>query len=177
MKRIPASLTLLLGALFTLITQGCRTTEENYRKAYEAAVSQRQEAAAVDSTVYGRARADVPTSTLTADGLSMPVRREYVGYTEGGGSSRDNVKRYCIVAGQFRQMFNAKQMRQRLIDNGYAGAMVVHTRDQLYYVVAATVDTPDEAAAQWRRITGDKQIVLRAPMPFILMPAHINTVK
>ena len=105
---------------------------------------------------------------------SLTLRREYVGYTTDGGSSRENVLRYNIVVGQFKQVFNARQMRQRLIDGGYEGAMIVNTREPLYYVIAATASTPEEALQAWRRVTTDKAIVLRAPLPFILQPARFN---
>ena len=69
-------------------------------------------------------------------------------------------------------MFNARQMRQRLIDSGYESAMIVNTREPLYYVIAVTAATPEEALAAWQRVTADKNIVLRSPLPFILQPAR-----
>ncbi len=93
---------------------------------------------------------------------------------EGGRSSRENVKRYNVVVGQFRQVFNAKQMRERLISGGYDSAMIVHTREPLYYVVTATASTPEEILQEWRKVTGDKNLVLKSPMPFILSPSHFR---
>lgn len=172
MTRLPSLLLCLLAAC--ALFSACKTTEENYRKAYEAAAIQQRESSGVDSTIYGRIRNSAVRSMLTVGTDSLPLRKEYVGYTDGGGSSRDNVLRYCVVVGQFRQVFNARQMRQRLIDNGYPEAMIVHTREPLYYVVAASVSTPEEALQAWRRVTSDKNLVLRDPMPFILTPARFN---
>lgn len=173
MKRFPIliSLTALLAAVGAT---SCKTTEENYRKAYETAVAQRQEATGIDSTIYGRIRNSANTSTLLVGGEELPMRSEYIGYDADGGSSRDNVKKYNIVAGQFRQIFNAKQMRQRLMDAGYDSAMVVHTREPLYYVITQSITTPQEALKAWRKVNSDKGIVLKSPLPFILMPAHFR---
>lgn len=165
---------LLIAAIAALSAVSCKTTEENYRKAYEAAAQQQREATGLDSTIYGRIRNQAVTSWLAVGNDSLPVRREYIGYTDGGGASRENIRRYNVVVGQFKQVFNAKQMRQRLIDGGYEGAMIVHTREPLYYVVAASVPTPEEARVEWQRVTADRSLVLKSPLPFILTPANFR---
>lgn len=167
-------LIIISAVLAGMAVTSCKTTEENYRKAYEVAAEQKRENAGIDSTIYGRIRNSATTSRLVVGTDSLPMRKEYIGYTDGGGSSRDNVKRYNIVVGQFRQIFNAKQMRQRLIDGGYDSAMIVHTREPMYYVITSSVSTPEEALAAWQRVNNDKNIVLRAPLPFVLSPAHFR---
>ncbi len=171
MKRLPLIIA-LFAALF--IMPACKTTEANYRAAYENAKLKQQESTGIDSTIYGRIRQQASASKLLVGNDSLPLRREYVGYTTDGGSSRENVLRYNIVVGQFKQVFNARQMRKRLIDGGYEGAMIVNTREPLYYVIAASVSTPEEALQAWKRVTTDPSIVLRSPLPFILQPARFN---
>lgn len=160
--------------LAAMALTSCKTTEENYRRAYEAAAEQKRENTGIDSTIYARIRNSATNARLVVGSDSLPLRKEYIGYTDGGGSSRENVRRYNIVVGQFRQIFNAKQMRQRLIDGGYEGTMIVHTREPMYYVIASSVSTPEEALAAWQRVTSDKNIVLRSPLPFVLSPAHFK---
>ncbi len=164
----------VIAFVIALTVVSCKTTEANYRQAYEVAAEQRREATGLDSTIYGRVRKSAVNTWLVVNGDSLPVRREYIGYTEGGGSSRENVKRYNVVVGQFRQVFNAKQMRERLISGGYDSAMMVHTREPLYYVVTATASTPEEILQEWRKVMGDKNLVLKSPMPFILSPSHFR---
>ena len=101
------------------------------------------------------------------------MRTEYVGYTENGGASREMLKRYNVVVGQFKQVFNAREMRARLQANGYPEAFIIHTREPLYYVCTATRQSAEEAAAAFDKIRNDKSIVLRPPVPFILRPAHL----
>ncbi len=157
----------------SLLAVGCKTSESNYRQAYETAVQKNRESSGVDSTIYARIRNSAKTSDLVAAGDTMPMRTEYIGYTEDGGSSRESIGQYNVVVGQFKQVFNARQMRARLQGGGYDSAFIVHTREPLYYVCTAACKTPDEAAAAFGRVKSDRSIVLRAPMPFILRPAHL----
>lgn len=158
--------------LAVLALVGCKTNENNYRQAYEAAVAQRNDESGVDSTIYAKIRNSARTSDLVVGNDSMPMRAEYIGYTENGGASRETVKKYNVVVGQFKQVFNARQMRQRLIAAGYDSTFIVHTREPLYYVVTATCSTPEEAFKAFQKVKSDKDLVLRAPVPFILRPAH-----
>lgn len=163
---------ILLGLL---AATACKTTQENYQKAYEAAVAQREDnqRIGIDSTIYGRIRNQARMSILTVGTDSLPLRTETIGYTDGGGASRETLRRYNVVVGQFKQVFNARQMRERLIAGGYDGAVIVHTREPLYYVVAGSVQSGPEAAALMQRVKDDKSLVLRAPLPFILRPSHL----
>ncbi len=157
----------------TLLTVSCKTSESNYRQAYETAVAKNREASGVDSTIYARIRNSAQTSDLIAGSDTLPMRTEYVGYTENGGASREMLKRYSVVVGQFKQKFNAREMRARLQANGYPDAFIIHTREPLYYVCTATCQTPQEAATALEKVKTDKSIVLRSPLPFILRPAHL----
>lgn len=157
----------------TLLTVSCKTNENNYRQAYETAVAKSREDSGVDSTIYARIRNNAQKSDLVVGADTLPMRTEYVGYTEDGGASREMLKRYNVVVGQFKQVFNARQMRARLQAAGYQDAFIIHTREPLYYVCTATCPTADEALAAFRRVRDDKSIVLRAQLPFILRPAHM----
>lgn len=166
MKKLFIAITIILTGL-----TACKTTEQNYRSAYQTAVSHREESSGVDSTIYARIRNSALESKLAVGSDTLDIRTEYIGYPKDGGSSRENVERYNVVVGQFKQIFNAKAMRQRLLEQGYE-AMIVNTREPLYYVISATCSTAAEAAEQLNRVKSDPKIVLKAPLPFILQPAH-----
>ena len=164
---------LLIAAIAATGLYSCKTTEANYRAAYETAAAKRANDTALDSATMGKLeRTDLPRD-LKVNGITLPVRTLAIGYDEEGGSLRDNVKRYNVVVGQFRQLFNAKEMRKRLLSEGYEGAMVIHDRQPMYYVVAATTDSPEEAQAQLEKVRTDSRISLKAPLPWILRPAHL----
>ncbi len=167
-----AFLPLSLMAL-AMMAVGCKTTESNYRQAYETAVAKNRDSSGVDSTIYAKIRNSARTSDLVVTGDTMPMRTEYIGYTEDGGASRETIGRYNVVVGQFKQVFNARQMRARLQSSGYDSAFIIHTREPLYYVCTQACATPEEAEKAFIRVKDDKSIVLRDPLPFILRPAHL----
>lgn len=169
MRLLPAA-ALLCGLLSV---SSCKTNENNYRQAYETAVAKNREASGVDSTIYARIRNSARTSDLVVGPDSLPMRTEYVGYTENGGASREMLKRYNVVVGQFKQVFNARAMCTRLQNGGYPEAFIVHTREPLYYVCTNTCAGAEEAATALAKVKADKSIVLRSPLPFILRPAHL----
>ena len=159
-------LLLLLGAMCA-----CKTTEANYRAAYEKAIAGRDSADAIENTIYGRERRQVGFSYVVApDGDTVAVKKQLVRITEGGGGIRENLKPYCVVVGQFKQKFNAVSMRDRLaIEQGILpGAFVVETGEPYFYVVGASFSSLAEATACLKRITGEKAIPFRSPLPFIL---------
>lgn len=166
-------LPLAVVTLTALLSVSCKTNENNYRQAYETAVTQKRESSGVDSTIYARIRNSARMSDLVIGADSLPMRTEFVGYTENGGASREMLKRYNVVVGQFKQVFNAREMRTRLQGAGYPDAFIIHTREPLYYVCTATCPTAEEAAKAFEKVKADKSIVLRDPLPFILRPAHM----
>lgn len=169
MKKCP----LLIIAVLLLSLAACKTNESNYRAAYEAAIEKQKESTALDSTIYGNYRRQASMARLAAGSDTLPLRTESVAYTENGGASRETVKVYNVVVGQFKQLFNARQMRERLQAEGYPDAMIVHTREPLYYVIAGTAGTPEEARNLFQRVSRDKALVLKSPLPFILRPNHL----
>ena len=164
---------LFVAVVAAMALGACKTTEANYKAAYEAAKIQQRQSADIDSTIYVKVRRQGTMMQLSVGQDTLPIRTEAIGYTDGGGASRETVRKYNIVVGQFKQVFNARQMRERLMAGGYPDAFIVHTREPLYYVVTQTVDTPEEALAAYDKVKTDKNIVLRDPLPFVLRPAHL----
>ena len=144
-----------VSALIVPTLFSCKTSEANYRSAYEKAIAGRDSDSAVDSTIYGAQRRSMETVTLdTPDG-------------EGGGSD-EKLRRYNVVAGQFKQLFNAKSMRERLADGKYPSAFVIETAEPYYYVVIASYDDISEATAELDALRQSGNIVMREPLPYIL---------
>lgn len=152
----------------------CKPNEEAYKSAYESAIAKRDaDGGALEGTVYNRYREMAKPSEIAVGSDTLAVITEFIGYTENGGASRETTKRYNVVVGRFKQVFNARQMRERLQANGYPDVFILHTREPLYYVVTATCDTPEEALDELRRVKADSTLVLRDPLPFVLQPAHM----
>ena len=145
----------VIAVLSALTLAGCKTTESNYRESYEAAVRSRNAAEAdLDSVVEPQ----------TVDGCSAL-------YLEGNvwqafDDDVNKMKRYSVVVGAMRQMFNAKAFCTRLRQNG-AKAYVIQNGAKDYFVVAEGFDTFAEAADYVNHI--DKRLKIKIPLkePFV----------
>lgn len=152
----------------------CKTTEENYRSAYELAKEKKTETG--DSLITSQLRSSTLPKPMAFGSDTLPVRTIYVSsYNDSQGQVPKGVlKKYLIVVGQFKQIFNAGSMATRLSSNGYNGAFVVFDRQKEYYVVAAAVDDSAEAAQLINRVKGDKNVVVRTPYPYVLRPTQLT---
>ncbi len=153
-----------------LAASGCKTTEANYRAAYEVAKEKSAEKSPVEGTIYDQMRREAIDSRLIVKGDSLPMLTVQVA-TVPQYSTPETVKQYSVVVNQFKQVFNAKSQVARLRESGYPGALLVVTAEPLYYVVAESVATPDDAAAAFKKVMDDKNIVMKSPFPWILRPA------
>lgn len=152
---------------------GCKTTEQNYRAAYEVAKEKHDSVGGIDNTIYSRMRPKGSGIQIVAGSDTLSMHTMHIAMTENGGATKDNIRRYCVVVGQFKQLFNARSMRERLINSGYQDAMILNTAEPLYYVVAGSVSTTDEIAALVEHIRTDRSLLIRDPFPWILRPAHL----
>lgn len=146
----------------------CKTTEANYREAYMKTIAARNEDAALDSTIYGRERRQMQSVTVNTSAGQVEVRRHMVRVTDGGGGFPEKLHRYNVVVGQFKQLFNAKSLRERLVDANFPSAFVVETAEPYYYVVLSSFDDAAEASKALDAFKAKKAISMREPCPFIL---------
>lgn len=152
----------------------CRTSEANYRAAYERAVAGRDSALALENTVYGQDRRDFATQTVTmADGRSIGLVGRHVRVADNTGNLPEQMKRYNVVVGRFKQIFNARDMRNRLADGAFPSAMVLQTAEPYYYVVSGSYSTLEDAVAAMDAI-GDR-VSMRPPLPFIIDAAPTSS--
>ena len=161
-----------MAAAVAIVATACKTTEANYKRAYDLAVKDKDDADPVANTIYDAIRREaLPAAVVTAEGDTLRYKSEHLTVTQDQGLDETRVmKRYCVVAGQFKQKFNAKAMAKRLRESGYESAFVIQTAEPLYYVVALTTDSPNEAVEAERAIANDKEFVLREPCPMIVRP-------
>ena len=161
-----------LAALAAILIPSCKTTEKNYRTAYERTMTAQDTThLEFEQTIYGRYRRDVRVSESIVGGDTVATRIQRVFITPGD-SVPNMLKSYNLVVGQFKQLFNAKSMRQRLCDKGYTGAFVVQTAEPYYYVVAQDHDDQSQAAAALKRMRANPPFRLRDPLPFLLRPVR-----
>lgn len=160
-------LTLTAAILSASVIVGCKTSEKNYREAYEKVVQKRNEGVDSAQAAAIELESKVPVSDA-GDGVMLPMRSEFVIITPDGGGQREMLKKFSVVVGDFRQKFNAVSMRERLVDLGYPGAFVVNTADKEYYVIAMSTDSASDASSLLSKVSSDKNLVLRTPLPWVL---------
>lgn len=135
---------LLFFALICALFSGCKTTEANYRAAYEVAREARDAKASEDDGL------DPETRAMLARQKQRGVSRQIVGsdtlsvttlFVKMTSGEPDRVPRYSVAVNSFSQKFNAQAMMQRLRENGYPGAYVFETGTPDYYVATAGSDS------------------------------------
>lgn len=132
---------IILASLTALTLTGCKTTEANYKAAYEAA------------TAHGRQETD-EYDPATRRALERSKQARQLVYIVGNDtidsvtmflSPTDDaprpLPRFGIAVRSFSQLFNAKAMCQRWRENGFPGAYVMQNAAPVYYVVSAGTDT------------------------------------
>lgn len=156
----------LLGAAACTVTS-CRTSEANYRAAYEQAVAGREDTSGIDNTVYDKIRREAVSSYTVYEGDSIPLKRERVALADPKPEATLSPA-YVIVA-QFKQKFNAGSLAARLKESGYPDATVLTTREPLYYVAIAAGDRTD-MILRCREIAAEPPVAVKEPYPLVLEP-------
>lgn len=164
---------ILICLLLSTMVYSCKTSEKNYREAYEKTMAARQarESGDIDSTIYGRVRRDFGSHQLVVAGDTVEVKVQHVKVTADGGGIPESLMRYSVVVGQFKQLFNARSLRERLFEAGYPAAFVVETAEPYYYVIAGSYNLAEDAVKELRRIEADAPVAMKKPLPFILQRA------
>lgn len=135
--------TLIILSLVSVGLASCRTTEANYRTAYQTTKS----AQSVDD----EDGLDENTRRLLAANRKDRQSQLIVGNDtikvttlfatlEQGPDSMTSMPQYAVVANAFSQVFNAKALCKRLKEAGFTGAYIFRTATPDYYVAAGGCD-------------------------------------
>lgn len=157
----------IIASLLLIITvAGCKTSEANYRAAYEKAVAAREEAQDEDS-LYGNSRRNMNVRSVAGANGDVEVRLQIVKITPDGGGTDEKMRRYNVVAAQFKQRFNAISLRNRMADK-WPDALVVETSDSYFYVIVSSQSKLDDALFELEKLQNQKLAAVKDPCPFIL---------
>lgn len=158
-------------AAFMLVAVGCKTSEENYRRAYDVA-KQKQVESAGGETIYNAIRREATGSETVVNGDSIRLRSEYVTVTKDCAPGPKALKRYNVVVGQFKQLFHARSLMTRMKDAGYESTFVAQTREPYYYVIAVASDSVADIVPAFHLFETKSPIRLVDPCPWILQPVN-----
>lgn len=126
----------LLSVLF--IFASCKSKENAYKQAYEAAKAQENTQVQVNTPV----QVTPATVTSTSDYESTPVRQEQVSVVSVSGE----LKAYSVVCGSFSLQANAQGLKDYLIGEGYKAGIVKNVEKNMFRVIIGSYDTKAEAA-------------------------------
>lgn len=163
--------TFLFIIAFTIIVASCKTSEANYRQAYEKTIAAR-DSADNDESIYGGVQRRFAQTVVISEGDTIPVRVKHVSVLDGSAPHQVKMQPYNVVVGQFKQKFNAMSLCTRWRENGYPEAFVVQTAEPYYYIIAASYATAAEAKAAIETVSLNPPVAMREPMPFILNNPH-----
>lgn len=158
-----------------LSVTSCKPSEENYRRAYERTISAASDSTRTEfgQTIYARYRQQTRNKVVISGEDTIQTVVVNVTFAKEGGGIPEQMKQYCVVAGEFKQLFNAKSLCERLRDGGFPGAFLVQTPEPYYYVVALSVDNIPAAVAGMKSLHENTPVRLKAPAPYILQPARL----
>lgn len=161
MKHYYLILMLLLAAAgFT----SCHTTEQNYRAAYDKAVQKQRNG--MDSLTLATIAKEKNAPTAIVGNDSVKLVTEYANPVDCKFS---DVKRYSVVVGTFKQIFNARSMRDRInAAGGNVGSYVVLSKGRDYLVIAKGFDNSLEAATYLKHVKKNVKVGIPLEYPYIL---------
>lgn len=157
----------LIAALLVVSSaiSGCKTSEENYRRAYLTA-TEKQNAAYTDDEI-GQMAAEERIPRTVYKGDSIPMRGMWIN-TVKLDSLTPRARRYNVVTGRYRQKFTAMSMIDRFRSSGYKDALLLIDKDQAFYVAPISTDTLDRAVEMWKQLSKESPVLLQSPFPYIL---------
>jgi len=131
--------------VMALVAASCKTTEENYRSAYEIA-AERKMGSSSNRDLRGFIEREKRLSeTRVIAGDSVRVVTERVSLVDGNNGT---LHKYCVVVGDFKQVFNARSFRNRIneAEGDSTQSYVVMNPEKIYYVVYKGFAVKEDAA-------------------------------
>ena len=125
-----------LALISALAFVSCKSSESSYKKAYEKA-KQQETYTQTETPVQTVTPVQQVTPVQTVDNSNLRTERFNV---IGGGS----LKAYNVVCGSFGKLENAQNLRNTLVNKGYA-AQIAQNEQGMYRVIASSFD--DRASA------------------------------
>ena len=170
MKRLTKTFLMLMALSFVVGLTGCKTTEKNYRQAYERAISDNdRDVTEFEHTIYNRHRARMKDIKVDVDSVTIDAKSIYVKVTPNGGGISEWLKKYSVVVAEFKQLFNAQSMRERFAGAGYPRTFIVENAEPYYYVV---VDSSRDALKMSQladSLRENSPLPLKPGFPYVLM--------
>ena len=151
MKKILIVATVAMCSVFAFTS--CKSTKESaYKKAYESArLAESEEGLSQENEPVEIAPVVSSTKTVTTDN-DTSYRTESVVVASGSANA---LKAFSVVCGSFSSKSNADNLRNSLVDEGYAAIVVKNSDTGMFRVICASFDTKEEAAESRAKFKAD----------------------
>ena len=135
---------LLIVALAAMLgATSCKTSEKNYKAAYDVAKAKNVERNKLnDDELFDKIEKEKNATNATINGEDVRMETMRVTITDG---MPEQVRKYNIVAKEFKQVFNARSLRDRLKEEGHDSYVVFEGSNKFYYTIVRGFDNPTEA--------------------------------
>lgn len=160
----------VIALVAAAVLTSCKTTEANYRAAYDVAKARQIERQADDDY-------DDETKRLLARNKERGVTTHIIGndtikvttlFVKMTYGTTDRVPRYSVVLNQFSQIFNAKAMCNRLRENGYPDAYVFQSATPEYFVAASGSNDINDMVQMLRFADNTQSLGTRQGFPKVI---------
>ncbi|MDE6578814.1 MAG: SPOR domain-containing protein [Muribaculaceae bacterium] len=137
-------LRLIAPFMVLILFAGCKTTEKNYKAAYDVAIQKKKEASSEEEIGIGAGilqEVDGPAKREIGD-ATIYFERHKIKRVDTSEVLRG---RYCVVVGAYKMKTNCSAQVRDMEAKGYP-AFMAQDGDGMYYVVIGVCPTIEEAA-------------------------------
>lgn len=168
---------LTIAALLGAVLTSCRTTEANYRAAYEATKASQTAVATDDDGLDENTRRMLNLDRKQHQYVqitgtdTLKVTNVFATLEEG---PVENVPQFSVVANAFSQLFNARALMKRLQEAGFEGAYIFKNSTPDYFVAAGGSDNIADIPAIEKALNDAGNPGSRAGFPAIVRVPRIK---
>lgn len=165
--------TLILAAIAIIASaalSSCHTNEKIWAESAGKVSDKMKRTGGIDSTVYAKIRKEARPSVVKIGDDSIALVTQSIYLTKDQDYAR--LHRYNIVVAQFKQLFNARSLRERLYAAGYVNPYIVETNEPLYYVVAEGCDELHQAYSLLTKVIQEGAVPMKDPFPYVIQASR-----
>lgn len=150
----------LIAGLAAVFLTGCKTTENNYRSAYEVALQKRQNAEDEDTDLMQGVKVikESDLRTQVIDGDPVPVR------VTVGSVLKGPQNQYSVIIARYKLNTNAIAHYESLAKKDTTAALIQTAEDE-FLIAPSSSKKIEDAAKAWRKVVGKGQPQATVSLP------------
>ena len=139
--------TLVLSLIVILGLSSCKTTERNYKAAYDTAMAKKAKETVDNDLPDDMVSADAPKHRVIGKDTIQWKAMRLIPDIRPQVSGEDGTDgQYFVAVGKYRMPTNARSGAERMRGNGYPGATAAKAADDEWYLISGRYQTLENAA-------------------------------